>query len=149
MMPRLCSAADGEMLNSKLQGSGSGCSQFATRLIASLKASVGGLGLWYVVFGGFVSFVRVNLLICLFSSSLILHLSSRRCWVTVVFLGWSVGRSLDGAVGNWTFTWDGSIGAGFCGVSIVSSTVKSDGLFGGGIIGGAVGRSFFWRWSMV
>jgi hypothetical protein len=39
-------------------------------------------------------------------------------------------------------TWDGSIGAWLDGVWMVSSAVKSEGLFGGGIFGGTVGRSF-------
>jgi len=85
----------------------------------------------------------------LFSSSLVFVLSSLRCWVMVAFLGGSVGRSFDGAVGYLMFTWDGSIGAGFNGVSIVSSTVKSDGLIGGGIFGGAVGNTSLWSWSLV
>jgi hypothetical protein len=38
-------------------------------------------------------------------------------------------------------TWDGSIGARLDGVSMVSSAVKSKGLFGGGILGGTVSRS--------
>ncbi len=40
-------------------------------------------------------------------------------------------------------TWDGSIGAWLDGVWMVSSTVKSKGLLGGGIFGGNVGRSSF------
>jgi hypothetical protein len=101
-----------------------------------------------VVFGG-VGDVWVNLLICLFSFSLVLDLSSLRDWVVVAFLSVSVGRSFNGAAGNQMSTWDGSMGAGFCGVLIVSWTVRSDGLFGGGIIGGDVGSLFFRCWSMV
>jgi hypothetical protein len=79
MMPRLCSAASGDMSNLNLQCSGSGCCQFATRLTASLSASVGGLGLRYVVFGGLVC--DGNLLMFLFSFSVNLVLLSRRCLV--------------------------------------------------------------------
>ncbi len=142
MMPRLCSAAFGHISNLKLQGSGSGCFQFATRLTVSLSASVGGLGLRYVDVGGFV-FVRAgDLLIFLFSSSVILVLSSRRCWVVVALLCVFVSvSSVEGAVGYRMMSWDGSIGARLDGVSMVSSAVKSEGLFGGGILGGTVGRS--------
>ena len=120
MMHRLCSAASGDISNLKLQGSGSGCFQFATRLTASLSASVGGLGLRYVDVGGLV-FVRAgDLLIFLFSSSVILVLSSRRCWVVVarrrVFVSVS---SVEGAVGYRMMSWDGSIGARLDGVSMV------------------------------
>jgi hypothetical protein len=101
-----------------------------------------------VVFGG-VGNVWVNLLIYFFSFSLALDLPFLRNWVVVAFFIVSVGRSFDGAAGNRMSTWDGSMGAGFSGVSIVSSTVKSDGLFGRGIIGGDVGRLFFRCWSMV
>jgi hypothetical protein len=142
MMPRLCSAASEDISNLKLQGSGSGCFQFATRLTASLSASVGGLGLRYVDVGGLV-FVRAgDLLIFLFSSSVILVLSSRRCWVVVARLRVFVSvSSVEGAVGYRMMSWDGSIGARLDGVSMVSSAVKSEGLFGGGILGGTVGRS--------
>ena len=62
MMPRLCLATSGDISNLKLQGSGSGCFQFATRRTASLSASVGGLGLRYVMFGGLVFVCAGNLL---------------------------------------------------------------------------------------
>ena len=62
------------------------------------------------------------------------------------FLGWSLTWSVVGASGNRIFTSDGSIGAWLLGVSIVSSTVKGDGRFGGGTDGGAVGSL---RWSLV
>ena len=147
MMPRLCSAAFGHISNLKLQGSGFGCCQFATRLMASFRASVGGLGLWYVGCCGWFVFVRnIDLLMFLFSLSEILVLSSRRCWMLVGLLGWSLTWSVLGASGNRIFTSDGSIGAWLLGVSIVSSTVKSDGWFGGGTDGGAVGSL---RWSLV
>jgi hypothetical protein len=134
-------------LNLKLQGSGFGCCQFATRLIASLKASVGGLCLWYVECGGLVVFACAGgLLIFLFSLSVILVLSSRRCWMLVGFPGGSLVRSVVGASGNRMCSSDGSICAWFSGVSIVSSTVKSDSRFGGGIVVGAVG---ILRWSLV
>jgi hypothetical protein len=142
MMPRLCSAASGDILNLKLQGSGSGSFQFATRRTASLSASVGGLGLRYVVVGGLVFVCAGNLLIFLLSSSVILVLSSWRCWVVVVRRrGFVSGSSVEGAVGYRMMSWDGSIGARLDGVSMVSSAVKSKGLFGGGILGGTVGRS--------
>jgi hypothetical protein len=135
-------ASSGDILNLKLQCSGSGCYQFATRLTTSLSAPLGGLGLRYVVFGGLV-FVRAgDLITFFFSFSVILVMSSRCCWAVVARLCGSVSRSLvEGAVGYRTMTWDGSIGAGLDGVLIVSWAVKSKGQFGGGILGGTVGRS--------
>lgn len=106
----------------------------------------------YVLFGGMVLvmvLVLGNLLMFLFSSSVILDLSSRRCWVVVVCLGGLFGRSAEGADGNRMSTWNGSIGAGLAGVSMVSSAGNSDGLFGGGIEGGAVGSPSFGCWSLV
>jgi hypothetical protein len=82
MMPRLCSAASGDISNLKLQCSGSGCCQFATRLTASLSVLVGGLGLRYVVFGGGLV-CDGKLLMFLFSFSVNLVLSSQRCLVVV------------------------------------------------------------------
>jgi hypothetical protein len=98
-----------------------------------------------VVFGGLVSDRDAgNLLIFLFSFSVILVLSSLRCWVVVPRLRGLVSGSLvEGAVGYRMITWDGSIGARLDGVSMVSSVVNSEGLFGGGIFGGTVGRSSF------
>ena len=72
----------------------------------------------YVLFGGMVLvmvLVLGNLLMFLFSSSVILDLSSRRCWVVVVCLGGLFGRSAEGADGNRMSTWNGSIGAGLAG----------------------------------
>ena len=51
------------------------------------------------------------------------------------------GFSVEGVAGYQMMAWDGSIGARLDGVSMVSSAVKSEGLFGGGILCGTVGRS--------
>jgi hypothetical protein len=99
MMPRLCLAASGDILNLNLQCSGSGCCQFATRLTAPLSASVGGLGLRYVVFGGLVC--DGNLLMFLFSFLLIwFSCLGAVWWLLIVFVDWSLGPRSEGRLGT-------------------------------------------------